>query len=192
MFVPAASIPKLDGSETVFPIRDDGTEMMWGISREKFVCYLEKGYVRATSHTPNKPQKYVIQYLMKGTIKEIDSGSIEIEGINDQGFITGKYNSVKKVLSDTQWAIDSHDARDYGTYMIQSFMPDRNFPYPKSVYAVEDCLRLIVAEKPNALIVDFFAGSGTTAHAVLLLNHLDNGHRRNRQIAGDEFLADRI
>ncbi|HZK61083.1 MAG TPA: DNA methyltransferase, partial [Anaerovoracaceae bacterium] len=186
MSIPVASIPKLDGCEMVFPIRDDGAEMMWGISREKFVGYLEMGYVRATKHTPNKPQKYVIQYLMKGTIKEIDSGSIEIEGINDQGFMTGKYKSVKKVLQDTQWSIDSHDARDYGTYVIQSFMPDRNFPYPKSVYAVEDCLRLVVAEKPKALIVDFFAGSGTTANAVMLLNHLDNGHRRSISITNNE------
>lgn len=190
MGVSVEEIESLDGCETVFPIRDDGTEMMWGISEELFRSYREKGYVRATKHTPDKPQKFVIQYLMKGTIKEIETGAIAVEGINEQGFITGKYETVKKVLPETQWSYDSHDARDFGTYINQALMPDRTFPYPKSIYAVEDCLRLFVENKPNALIVDFFAGSGTTANAVMLLNHLDGGTRRSVSVTNNE-LSDR-
>lgn len=177
----------IDGCETVFPIRDDGTEMMWGISEELFRNYLAKGYVRATKHTPGKPQKFVIQYLMKGTIKEIESGAIAVTGTNEQGFITGKYETVKKVLPETQWSYDSHDARDFGTYVNQALMPDRAFPYPKSIYAVEDCLRLFVENKPDALIIDFFAGSGTTANAVMLLNHLDGGRRRSISVTNNEL-----
>ncbi|MEI3086370.1 MAG: DNA methyltransferase [Oscillospiraceae bacterium] len=52
------------------------------------------------------------------------------------------------------------------------------FPYPKSLYAVKDCLRFFVANKPEALVIDFFAGSGTTLHAINLMNAEDGGHRR--------------
>ena len=46
------------------------------------------------------------------------------------------------------------------------------------MYAVHDVINFFVTDKPNALIVDFFAGSGTTLHAVNLLNKEDGGHRR--------------
>lgn len=65
-------------------------------------------------------------------------------------------------------------------------MPDRKFPFPKSLYAVEDTIRFFVADKPNALVVDFFSGSGTTAHAVMRLNNLDEGHRRSISVTNNE------
>jgi adenine-specific DNA-methyltransferase len=68
--------------------------------------------------------------------------------------------------------------------------PFRRFPFPKSLYAVEDTLRFFVSDKPNALIVDFFAGSGTTAHAVMRLNHQDGGHRRCICVTNNEVSAD--
>ena len=70
--------------------------------------------------------------------------------------------------------------------MIRSLLPDRTFPYPKSVYAVEDALRFFVASKPNALVLDFFAGSGTTTHAIMRLNHRDGGRRRSVCVTNNE------
>lgn len=64
------------------------------------------------------------------------------------------------------------------------------FTFPKSVYAVHDTIRFFVANKPNALIVDFFAGSGTTLHALNLLNAVDNGHRRCILVTNNEVSAD--
>jgi adenine-specific DNA-methyltransferase len=52
------------------------------------------------------------------------------------------------------------------------------FDFPKSLYNVYDCLYAVVANKKDAIILDFFAGSGTTAHAVLDLNKEDGGDRR--------------
>ena len=69
-------------------------------------------------------------------------------------------------------------------------MLDRHFPFPKSVYAVKDCLRFVTANKKNALIVDFFAGSGTTLQAVNLLNKEDGGHRRCIMVTNNEVSAD--
>lgn len=69
-------------------------------------------------------------------------------------------------------------------------MPGRKFPFPKSLYAVEDALRFFVASNPNAIILDFFAGSGTTAHAVMRLNRQDGGRRQCISITNNEVAAD--
>jgi len=51
------------------------------------------------------------------------------------------------------------------------------FPYPKSLYTVKDMLDMIIGNDQNATILDFYAGSGTTAHAVMELNDEDDGER---------------
>src|SRR5262249_7786506 len=65
------------------------------------------------------------------------------------------------------------------------------FPFPKSLYAVRDCLAAVVGDRPNALIVDFFAGSGTTMHATCLLNSEDGGARRSVLVTNNE-VADEL
>ena len=66
----------------------------------------------------------------------------------------------------------------------------KRFDFPKSLYAVHDTIRFFVAEKPNALVVDFFAGSGTTLHAVNLLNAEDGGNRRCVMVTNNEVSAE--
>ena len=72
---------------------------------------------------------------------------------------------------------------------MRRFLPRRLFPFPKSLYAVEDALRFFVADKEDAIIVDFFAGSGTTAHAVARLNRQDGGRRQSISITNNEVSA---
>lgn len=84
----------------------------------------------------------------------------------------------------------SHDAGSHGTNIIRALLPSRRFPFPKSLYAVEDALRFFVKDNPNAIILDFFAGSGTTAHAVMRLNRQDDGHRQCISITNNEVAAD--
>ena len=69
-------------------------------------------------------------------------------------------------------------------------MPGRRFPFPKSLYAVEDSLRFFVANKPDAIVLDFFSGSGTTAHAVMRLNKQDGGRRQCISVTNNEVAAD--
>lgn len=78
----------------------------------------------------------------------------------------------------TVWADSRYDSNEYGTKMVKSLVPGCRFDFPKSLYNVFDCVHSIVAEDKNAIILDFFAGSGTTAHAVLELNKKDNGNRK--------------
>jgi adenine-specific DNA-methyltransferase len=78
--------------------------------------------------------------------------------------------------------------------LVRRLTGDRKFPFPKSLYAVEDALRIAVSDKPTATILDFFSGSGTTAHAVMRLNRQDGGRRKcisvtNNEVAADEQVA---
>jgi adenine-specific DNA-methyltransferase len=97
-------------------------------------------------------------------------------------------------LPGSQWNIRSHDASANGVVLNRALIPNRKFPFPKSLYAVEDALRFFVASRPNAIVVDFFAGSGTAAHAVMRLNRQDGGRRQcicitNNEVAADEQKA---
>lgn len=74
--------------------------------------------------------------------------------------------------------------------MLKDIIGSGRFSFPKSLYAVHDAIRFFVANKPNALILDFFAGSGTTLHAVNLLNAEDGGHRRCILVTNNEVSAE--
>ena len=77
----------------------------------------------------------------------------------------------------TVWEDRRYDANTYGTQIVRSLVPGCNFDFPKSLWNVYDCLRSVVEDDKEAIILDFFGGSGTTAHAVLELNK-DGGSRK--------------
>ena len=70
--------------------------------------------------------------------------------------------------------------------MLKKTIGENRFTYPKSLYSVADTLRFVVSAKKDALVVDFFAGSGTTLHAVNLLNAEDGGHRQCILVTNNE------
>jgi adenine-specific DNA-methyltransferase len=85
------------------------------------------------------------------------------------------------------WWRTSHDAGTHGSTLLARLLGKRNvFSFPKSLYATRDCLEVIVKNRPDALIVDFFAGSGTTLHSTLLLNQDDGGSRRCILVTNNE------
>lgn len=77
----------------------------------------------------------------------------------------------------TVWTDSKYDASVNGTRLLKSILPDTQFTYPKSVYNVIDCIAAVVEDDKDAIILDFFGGSGTTGHAVMEINK-DGGHRR--------------
>jgi adenine-specific DNA-methyltransferase len=88
------------------------------------------------------------------------------------------------------WNKNSHSASEYGSTLLRQMMPGRKFPFPKSLFAVEDALRFFVINKPKAIVLDFFSGSGTTAHAVMRLNRQDGGSRQSISVTNNEVAAD--
>lgn len=163
--------------------------MNWSLTREEFERRLADGYVRVGRHQPNGPQEYVISYLRTGPIADIESGRAVVVGRSKDGSVIAKYPEGKRRMPLTQWDFPSHDAQRYGTTLLQSFIPGRRFPFPKSLYAVADVLRIAVGHKPQAVILDYFAGSGTTAHAVARLNHQDGGQRQSVSVTNNEVSA---
>lgn len=77
----------------------------------------------------------------------------------------------------TVWQDSRYDANEYGTKLVHALVPDTQFDFPKSVYNTYDCIAPILYERKNAIILDFFAGSGTTGHALSILNKEDGGKR---------------
>ena len=185
------SIPSKQGCVTVWPInKASGAEAQWSLSAPLLRKNLSKGYVRVA-----KGGTGGIYYLTAGVIKQIEDGDYEVIGRDSDGSIIIDESGYEyKFVPGTAWRVTSHDATRYGSDLLTKLIPDRKFPFPKSLYAVRDAIRFFVANKPNALIVDFFAGSGTTLHAVNLLNAEDGGTRRcimvtNNEVSGDEVKA---
>ena len=76
------------------------------------------------------------------------------------------------------WANARYDASEYGTKLVERLLGCSSFTYPKSLWALYDAVKAATKNDKEALILDFFSGSGTTAHAVMQLNHDDGGHRK--------------
>ena len=187
---PAQFYPQRPGCIAVFPVRDDGTEMNWAVTGPTFQKRWRKGYARAGKAMPGKPQKYIIQYLKSGPIADIEEGRAIVEGRNNDGSVVAYYESESAKAPPTQWNLRSHNAEHYGTRIVRSLLPGRQFPFPKSLFAVEDVLRLFISEKRDAVVLDFFAGSGTSAHAVMRLNKQDGGCRQCISVTNNEVSAD--
>lgn len=188
------SAPKRAGCEVVFPIRENGLEMNWGLVAPGLRNLHKKGYVRVGRFTPEKPQKWEISYLTSGKIDDIESGKAAIVGRDADGSVIAEYIENKLKTPTSTWFRSSHNAETGGTLMLDALIPGRKFPFPKSLYAVEDILALLVSSKRDALVLDFFSGSGTTAHAVMRLNHRDKGSRQcisvtNNEVAASEQVA---
>ena len=99
-------------------------------------------------------------------------------------------------LHRTVWTDKKYDANENGTRLLKALVPNAPFSFPKSLWAVYDCISAATQNDPSAIVLDFFAGSGTTGHALLEMNKNDNGRRRYIlvQIAeaiggGDEFAS---
>lgn len=136
---------------------------------------------------------FVVSILKDGEYAKILAGEFEVTGRGPDGSLIFERSddATVRAIPGTQWRIPSHDATQYGSRLLRdAFLPRRDFPFPKSLYAVEDALRFFVSNKPEATVLDFFAGSGTTAHAVMRLNRQDGGRRSSILVTNNEVSAD--
>lgn len=114
-----------------------------------------------------------------------------VEGIQEQLSVEGRNGSIQIHINKdtgpfkTVWQDPLYDASTYGKQILGELI-DGPFDYPKSVYAVRDCLYACTAHRPKAVILDFFAGSGTTLHATALLNADDGGSRQCILVTNNE------
>lgn len=181
--------PAPEGTYAIWPPVRNGEEYSWAMVPATFRKLYEIGAIRFGK--PQKGKGSSISYLTNNQLKEIENGTIMVTGRDTNGALLVAYSEASKTTAPkTQWNMTTHEAGTYGTNIIGSIIPGRRFSFPKSLYAIHDAIRFFVANKPNALIVDFFAGSGTTLHAVNLLNAEDGGHRHCIMVTNNEISAE--
>ena len=187
--------PPMPGLRAVWPIRTDNSEGRWQLGYDTLKNYLEQGIAKLGAYDKKRDQ-WAVLFLKKKQKEQLMSGVLVSKGKGSDGALVLEWNEGAKLDREpkTIWVRDWHDASTYGTTLLDKFIPKRKFPFPKSLYAVEDALRFYVGNNPKALIIDFFSGSGTTLHAVNLLNAEDGGHRRcimvtNNEVSEDEAKA---
>ena len=183
--------PPEPGLVPCWPIHSDDTEGCWQISADTARKGLLEGTVRIGAYSQRK-DRWSVSYLRKAEKERIARGEIEITGKDENGALILKFSDTIGRMKNpvTVWNQRSHNAGAGGSNVLRALIPGRAFAFPKSLYAVFDSIRFVVANKPNALILDFFSGSGTTLHAVNLLNAEDGGHRRCIMVTNNEVSAD--
>jgi adenine-specific DNA-methyltransferase len=143
----APDFSEVDGLVPVWPIDLEGNERCWRFVPESMQRLIDADRV-VLGRLSKDGLSWTINYWTPKTQRK-------------------KYKNV--------WWSTHHDAGTHGTSLLHKFLESRDaFPFPKSLYAVRDTLLAVVRDRPDALILDFFAGSGTTLHATALINQADN------------------
>lgn len=172
-----------EGTIAIWPMRADGKEGCYQTSPENLRELISQGFVRINSATTGG-----IYYLKRGEREKVISGRYKITGYRENdGSVEVENVGHNHFIPSGQWNIPSHNAGENGASVINSLHGEKRFDFPKSLYAVEDVLRFFIKNKPDATIIDFFGGSGTTTHAVMRLNEQDGGNRRSITITNNEI-----
>jgi len=155
----APSMTKIDGLTPIWPIDDEGNDRCWRFIPTTMRSLVEQSRVVLGRYNKKRNTWTLNIWERKPTTKKVKS----------------------------VWWSSRHDAGTHGTSLLHKILARRDaFPFAKSLYVVHDTLSTICANRPNALILDFFAGSGTTYHATALLNAEDGGNRRCILVTNNE------
>jgi len=177
-----------DGYELAWPLRTDGKLGIWRVDANRLRMMFPLGYAVTTKRDPRRAT-WSVRYLLDGAVQAIERGDIEIQGHGPHGEVVLADKGRGKVVPKTMWHRARHTAgATGGTNLLTALLGRAGaFSYPKSVYAVRDTLDAAIGDRKNALIIDFFAGSGTTLHSTLLLNARDLGDRRCVLVTNNEL-----
>ncbi len=145
-----------DKEQVLYPIGDDGKERIWSLGSETLRDSL--GDIRVTRNKQGGP-------VIQRKVRPSEEGS----------------------QPSTFWDKPQYSIVEHGTVLLEKMLGSaQSFPFPKSVYAVADCLRVAGAAREDALVLDFFGGSATTVHATALLNSEDGGNRQCIVVTNNE------
>jgi adenine-specific DNA-methyltransferase len=166
-----------DGTVALWPISSKGNECVWRLIPSRLLGDWQKGYIKVGNSTSSKnPNSYSIQYLPEGVIKKILKGELSVVG-KEPNAPTLSFGGNTTVGSQipTIWNEKSFFTVK-GTSMINEIFGEKKFEYSKPEPLIEEVIRAI--SHSEDIILDSFAGSGTTAHAVLNMNKADGGNRK--------------
>lgn len=141
------SIEEKQGYIAIYPIDSVGKKRVWRKTRDSLQIHLDANEIKVV----NNNGVYKVKIIDK-----IKSG----------------------IRPKSMWTDSKYDASSHGTKLLKKlFNGDSGFSFPKSIYSVKDVIYLFTDSDENDIVLDFFAGSGTTGHAVMELNKEDNGNR---------------
>jgi len=184
-------LSNLSDRRTAWPLRTDGTLGNWRVSPPTLRLLLAKGYVKLGGFDEARGT-WTILYLGQKAQNQIEAGLIEVVSRDEvTGEVAVRYTEAQQRSIKTVWHRATHDAGNYGSSLLRGILGEGGkFSFPKSLYATRDAVAAVVRDRSNALIVDFFAGSGTTLNAVNLLNATDGGQRRCILVTNNEVSAE--
>ena len=162
------------GHVRVYPNRADRGDRVWRNNSAGAADRIAQGSLRCRlSINRDGERKYSIQYRSIRQREKVRSiwGEAETQ------------NGVTRAKDPTRYNAGTH-----GTELLKTILGlDEVFSYSKSLYTLYDILEATTRDNPNAKILDFFAGSGTTAHATMLLNSMDGGERKCTLVTNNEM-----
>ena len=166
-----------EGTVALWPISSKGADCVWRLISTRLLHDWKLGYIKVSKNKSKAcPNEYSLQYLPDGVIRKIESGDLEVIG-RENDLPTLKLGKNETVGSDipTIWT-EKDFFTTKGSSYVRNIFGDKRFPYPKPLEFIVELLRASTSD--NSLIVDFFAGSGTTGEATMLLNKETRGNRR--------------
>ena len=166
-----------EGTVALWPISSKGADCVWRLISTRLLHDWKLGYIKVSKNKSKAcPNEYSLQYLPDGVIRKIESGDLEVIS-RENDLPSLKLGKNETVGSDipTIWT-EKDFFTTKGSSYVRNIFGDKRFPYPKPLEFIVELLRASTSD--NSLIVDFFAGSGTTGEATMLLNKETRGNRR--------------
>ena len=169
-----------EGAVAIWPVTRKGSPCVWRLIPTRLARDWEKGYIKIVPQNPGKTQNlFTVQYLSDGIIKKIESGELETHRISEDSRIptidVDNYRTAGTTIQAI-WTEKAYYTTNGGNEMADILGSKKAFSYPKPIALISEIVQRISGE--NSIILDFFAGSGTTGHAVMKLNAEDGGNRR--------------
>lgn len=166
-----------EGTVAIWPVTKKGDPCVWRLIPERLMSDWKKGYIKVIAQKKGKVP-FAVQYLSAGVIEKVESGEFEsykisedpsIPTIDVKNYYTGGVG-ISTIWTDTRYYTTN------GSDQIKEIFGKKGaFSYPKPLELVYNILQRTTSN--DSIVLDFFAGSGTTAQAVVELNKLDEGNR---------------
>ena len=166
------------GTHAVWPVTKKGVPCVWRLNPKSFKSDYASGFIKVQRQKPGKTKNlFSIQFLSDGIKKKIKNGTLETyKPKDDLPTLEVKNFKTGGVSIGTIWTDKRFYTSKGGEQITQIFGSKSAFSYPKPVDLIAEIFAR-VTEK-DAIVLDSFAGSGTSAHAILQLNQMDGGNRK--------------
>lgn len=133
----------------ILPLDSNGKKRVWRKTPSSFLKHVEKSEIKITQNNKGDWKVQIIDRIKQG------------------------------IRPKSVWVESKYDASSHGTKLLKKLFDGKKvFSFPKSIHAVKDVIDLFTEKEGDDIVLDFFAGSGTTGHAVLNLNDEDSGERQ--------------